>query len=53
MQWFLERGFNEVAVEALPPERVEIYNWKRKSKIYMKKLKTARDLDAEELFWNV
>ena len=51
MQWFLERGFDEVGVEALPESRS--YNWQRKSKIYMKSLKTSRDLDAEELFWNV
>jgi len=53
MQWFLERGFEEVSVEALPEERQQSYNWQRKSKIYMKYLKTTRDLDAEELFWNV
>jgi N-acetylglutamate synthase-like GNAT family acetyltransferase len=53
MQWFLERGFQEVAVDALPKERQALYNWQRRSKIYMKKLKTSRDLDAEELFMNV
>jgi amino-acid N-acetyltransferase len=53
MQWFLERGFEEVPIEALPDERRSIYNWRRKSKIYLKNLQTPRDLDAEELFWNV
>lgn len=53
MQWFLERGFQEVSVDALPKERQDLYNWQRRSKIYMKKLKTSRDLDAEELFMNV
>lgn len=53
MQWFLERGFDEVGVDSLPESRRELYNWQRKSKIYMKSLKTSRDLDAEELFWNV
>jgi len=36
MQWFLERGFEERSVEALPESRRDIYNWQRKSKIYMK-----------------
>ncbi len=53
MQWFLERGFEEVGVESLPESRRDIYNWQRKSKIYMKNLSTSRDLDAEELFWDV
>lgn len=53
MQWFLERGFDEVGVDSLPESRKGTYNWQRKSKIYMKSLATSRDLDAEELFWNV
>ncbi|EWM21184.1 n-acetylglutamate synthase [Nannochloropsis gaditana] len=53
MQWFLERGFEERSVGALPESRRDIYNWERKSKIYMKDIKTVRDLDAEELFYNV
>jgi len=36
MQWFLERGFEERSVGALPESRRDIYNWERKSKIYMK-----------------
>lgn len=52
MQWFLERGFEERGVEALPESRRDIYNWERKSKIYMKDIMTARDLDAEELWWS-
>ena len=51
MQWFLERGFKEVDVSVLPESRKSVYNWQRKSKIYMKELKTHRDVDAEELFW--
>jgi amino-acid N-acetyltransferase len=53
MQWFIERGFEEAHVDVLPESRRSIYNWQRKSKIYLKKLQTQRDLDAEELFWNV
>ena len=52
MEWFLERDFDQVNVEALPPTRQEMYNHKRASKIYMKKIDSIRDLDAAELWWN-
>lgn len=52
MEWFVERGFREVGVEALPPSRRETYNPKRGSKIYMKHIEGDRDLDASELWWN-
>lgn len=52
MQWFLERGFYEVGVEALPEVRQASYNHERKSKIYIKKIENERDLDAEELMWD-
>ena len=52
MEWFLERDFDQVSVEALPPTRQEMYNHKRASKIYMKKIDSIRDLDAAELWWN-
>ena len=51
MQWFIERGFDEVSVDDLPPSRKETYNHDRKSKIYMKRLAGTRSLDAEELMW--
>lgn len=52
MEWFIERGFDEVPVEMLPPSRQATYNKERASKIYMKKIDSVRDLDASELFWN-
>jgi len=52
MQWFVERGFKEVGVDSLPPSRKAIYNYQRKSKIYMKKIESDRDLDAAELWWS-
>ena len=52
MEWFVERGFKRVTVADLPPSRQEVYNHKRKSKIYMKKIDGDRDLDAAELWWN-
>mmetsp|Transcript_17300 Transcript_17300/g.26772 ORF Transcript_17300/g.26772 Transcript_17300/m.26772 type:complete len:680 (-) Transcript_17300:1450-3489(-) len=50
MEWFLERGFQEVNVDRLPPSRK--YNSQRNSKIYMKQIESDRDLDAAELWWN-
>jgi len=52
MEWFIERGFDEVTVDKLPPSRRAVYDTKRNSKIYMKKINSIRDLDASELWWN-
>jgi amino-acid N-acetyltransferase len=52
MEWFIERGFREQTVDALPPSRKAVYNYERKSKIYTKKIDNDRDLDAAELWWN-
>jgi amino-acid N-acetyltransferase len=52
MEWFVERGFDEVEVEMLPPSRQATYDSDRASKIYMKKITSVRDLDASELFWD-
>jgi len=52
MEWFVERGFDEVGVERLPSSRRATYNHERGSKIYMKKVNSLRDLDASELFWD-
>jgi len=51
MQWFMERGFAEVGLSALPERRQRLYNRVRASKIYMKPLASSRRVDAEELFW--
>ena len=53
MQWFLERGFEQVGLSALPETRRAIYDHARGSKIYMKSLRSMRMIDAEELFWEV
>ena len=37
-QWFVERGFAEADVDALPAERREKYNHERNSKVYTKAL---------------
>ena len=52
MEWFVERGFDEVGVDMLPPSRQATYNHDRGSKIYFKKVNSVRDLDASELFWD-
>lgn len=52
MEWFVERGFDPVTVDELPPSRQATYNSKRASKIYMKEITSSRDLDQSELWWN-
>jgi amino-acid N-acetyltransferase len=51
MQWFEERGFVVASPSDLPPSRE--YDVSRKSKVYMKELGTHRDIDSEELLWNI
>ena len=36
--WFLSQGFKETGVEVLPEKRQALYNWKRGSKIFLKRL---------------
>ena len=52
--WYRDRGlgFDEVGVDSLPPSRQATYNHERASKIYLKKIDSERDLDANELFWD-
>ena len=36
--WFVERGFNEVPVNELPRRRQDLYNYQRRSQVFMKRL---------------
>jgi amino-acid N-acetyltransferase len=36
--WFTERGFVEAGLEALPKARRELYNFQRRSKVFVKSL---------------
>ncbi|MBA2352770.1 MAG: amino-acid N-acetyltransferase [Burkholderiales bacterium] len=36
--WFIERGFSETDVDSLPPRRQSLYNYSRRSKIFVKPL---------------
>jgi len=36
--WFIERGFGEAAIGALPEPKKSLYNWQRRSKVLLKKL---------------
>ncbi len=36
--WFLSQGFKAADVSALPEERKSLYNWKRGSKVFLKRL---------------
>jgi amino-acid N-acetyltransferase len=36
--WFLERGFKEESIEKLPEQKQKLYNFQRKSKVFIKPL---------------
>ena len=36
--WFIERGFVEAGIEALPEKKQSLYNYKRRSKVFLKQL---------------
>jgi amino-acid N-acetyltransferase len=36
--WFLERGFREADVTALPEQKKSLYNYQRRSKVFMRKV---------------
>ncbi|MDP2694571.1 MAG: amino-acid N-acetyltransferase [Gallionella sp.] len=36
--WFIERGFSEADVSALPSQKKSLYNWQRKSKVFVRKI---------------
>jgi amino-acid N-acetyltransferase len=37
--WFVERGFTEADVTQLPDQKKQLYNYQRRSKVFIKKLK--------------
>jgi len=51
MQWFLERGFEEVLFADLPPKRQQTYDTVRRPRIYRKRLLSDRAVDFEDAFW--
>lgn len=42
LHWFLEQGFNEVAIDTLPSSRKALYNYQRNSKVLVKELSADR-----------
>ncbi len=36
--WFMERGFAPCAMESLPVQRRQLYNYRRNSKVFIKEL---------------
>lgn len=38
LHWFVERGYNPADIKALPVTRQALYNYQRKSKVFVKKL---------------
>jgi amino-acid N-acetyltransferase len=39
--WFVERGFTEADVSELPAQKKVLYNYQRRSKVFVKKLKSS------------
>ena len=37
--WFIERGFKEAGVDQLPTQKQELYNYQRRSKVFVRSLK--------------
>jgi amino-acid N-acetyltransferase len=44
--WFVERGFGEAPVDALPAAKQALYNWQRRSKVLVKPLRRAANQPA-------
>ncbi|RUM94911.1 MAG: amino-acid N-acetyltransferase, partial [Thiothrix sp.] len=42
MHWFQERGYQAGEIEQLPIQRAELYNYQRKSRIFLKTLTEER-----------
>ncbi|MCX7627934.1 MAG: amino-acid N-acetyltransferase [Methylophilaceae bacterium] len=40
--WFIERGFVETGIDALPKERQQLYNYQRRSKVFVKHLQQTK-----------
>jgi len=36
--WFVEQGFRQAAISSLPQRRQALYNWKRGSKVFVKRI---------------
>ena len=36
--WFVERGFTETEISALPAPKRELYNYQRRSKVFVKQI---------------
>jgi amino-acid N-acetyltransferase len=36
--WFIEQGFRAAEIAALPTRKRELYNWRRNSKVFVKKI---------------
>lgn len=41
--WFVEHGFEDADIDALPAPKQALYNYQRKSKVMVKRLETAED----------
>ncbi|GBG28174.1 Acetylglutamate kinase [Hondaea fermentalgiana] len=49
--WFIDRGFQEVSPDHLPPGKLKTYDYSRASKVFIKTVNSAREIDEEEIIW--
>ena len=52
VQFFIERGFRMMGLEALPEAKRKKVDTGRGSKVYMKEIETSQQLNEDELFWD-
>ena len=52
VQFFIERKFRLVGLEALPEAKRNKVDKNRGSKVYMKEIETSQHLNEDELFWD-
>ena len=52
VQFFIERGFRMMGLEALPEAKQEKVDTGRGSKVYMKEIENSQQLNENELFWD-
>jgi amino-acid N-acetyltransferase len=52
-QWFEERGYKETSLDQLPQRKQELYNYERRSKIFVKSLAPTPSASGNTLHHNV
>jgi hypothetical protein len=50
--WFLDRGFQEVSPESLPPKKRAMYDHRRKPRVYFVHVVSERSVDEHDLVYS-